>query len=93
MVLSLGSFSDTKTMLIPYERYDWQMMKDLERCPYASFSKDPYQRLMASKWYSENDRKMELKALDRYASYLLGELKDEDRPRGFSPEWKYENWR
>jgi len=75
-------------ILIPYDRYDWLMMKDLERCPYPPFRSHP----LFKEWNDNDDRRMELIALDRYASYLLGELKDEDTPRGFSPYWKYENW-
>lgn len=78
-------------MLIPYDRYDWLMMKDLERCPYPIFNIENGEN--QARWSREDDRRMELLALDRYADYLRGELKDEDRPRSFSTEWKYENWR
>jgi len=52
--------------LKPFNRYDWLKFKDVERCPYPPFRNDPNWL----EWTVNDDKRMLLIALDRYAAYL-----------------------
>jgi hypothetical protein len=47
-----------------FDKYDYLKMKDLERCPYVWGTKE------CGEWNIQDDRRMLLIALDRYADYL-----------------------
>lgn len=72
-------------MLISYDPYDWLMIKDIERCPYTS-KDDGYLT-----WHNNDDQRLELIALDRYADFLQDKLKKEDTPTGFNIREKYKS--
>jgi hypothetical protein len=58
-------------MPIPFHKYDYLKIKDLERCPYPPFRNHPE----FTKWNDNDDRRMLLIALDRYADKLKGKNK------------------
>lgn len=49
-----------------FELYEYLKFGDLERCPYPPFRNHPKYR----KWHEEDDTRMLLLALDRYADDL-----------------------
>lgn len=49
---------------MPFEKYDWLKLGDLERCPFVIFSPE------SAKWGEEDNRRMLLIALERYANFL-----------------------
>lgn len=58
-------------MPIPFNKYDYLYIKDLERCPYPPFRNHPKFR----DWNDEDDKRMLLLALDRYADVLQRKIK------------------
>jgi hypothetical protein len=56
--------------MTPFYRFDWLRFRDLERCPFVWYSKE------CNEWIRQDDRRMLLIALDRYADYL--QKKDEE---------------
>lgn len=62
-------------MMLPFEKYDWLMIKDIERCPYI------WKDYQYSAWWKDNEQRQLLIALDRYADFLQHKLKEEDTPR------------
>jgi len=49
-----------------FNKYDWLKFSDLERCPYPPFRNHP----KFKEWNENDDRRMLLIALDRYADYI-----------------------
>lgn len=59
-------WEDQLFMPIPFDKYNYLKMKDLERCPYPIFRNDPN----IIEWTRRDDFRMLLIALDCYADRL-----------------------
>ena len=58
-------------MPIPFDKYDYLLMRDIERSPYILFSRsDGDERMKAEAWHREDNYRMLLIALDRYADAI-----------------------
>lgn len=61
-------------MPIPFDKYNWLRVYDLERCPYPYFTSHypptpPNPEVV--KWIQEDDARMLLCALERYAEHII----------------------
>lgn len=61
--------------MIPFDVFDWLRIGDIERCPYPPFRNHPKH----AEWNTNDEKRLTLIALDRYADYLRDKNSSSDR--------------